>query len=385
MKTSKRVLSVLLALTLLMSTLVFPAFAESDTELSFDDDLIIEDITDEELTEEELAEEEEAMAVFEMSSTQEEALDALDLEIDDTIDVNNLCLNTNLPDNIVNILLIGVDTRDKDLDEGLQHNDVNMVVSINTDTGEIKITSFLRDIYLTVYGLRNQTRLNNAYANHGGGQRAMATLNYNFELNIQYYVAINFYGLASIIDAIGGIDIELTKTEASAINTYLRKHPPKYDNTDGSERVALERKAGVQHLDGVQAVMYARLREIDNDFARTKRQRNLMQLLLRKVLQDMTVDTLFDLIDVSLSYVNTNLNASTIMTLGLGLLNSGLIERAQTDEELLEQFRIPMDGAYSYKTINDQSVVYMGPKNNFPKNVKALHEFIYGEYIPADE
>ncbi len=103
--------------------------------------------------------------------------------------------------------------------------------------------------------------------------------------------------------------MELTKTEAGAINTYLRKHPPAYDNKASGERVALEKKAGVQHLDGVQAVMYARLREIDNDFNRTARQRNLLDLLLKTIMQDMTVDKLISLMETSLPYVKTNVNA----------------------------------------------------------------------------
>ena len=373
---AKRMLSFLLSLMLFFSAC--SALAEAVTF----DDLIIEDVEeDEELSEEEA----EALSDFDMTSSQAEAVEEIELEIDEEIDPSNLHLNTNLPDHIINILLIGVDTRSKDLDNGLQHNDVNIIVSINTETGDIKMTSLLRDIYLPVVGLRNQTRLNNAYA-RGGAQMSMATINENFELNIQHYVVVNFYGLASIIDGIGGIDIELTKKEAIAINAYLKKNPPKYDNKERGSRVALKRQAGVQHLDGVQAVMYARLREIDNDFARTARQRNLMTLLLKQVLQDLTVDSLIDLMEAALPYVKTNLNASTIMNLALGLLNSGIISKASgSNEDLIAQFRIPMDGAYSYQTKSGMSVVYMGPKNNFPKNVKALHEFIYGEYIPAPE
>ena len=331
---------------------------------------------------EEVDEEEEELLVIDESDQQ--AIDALsaDMELDDSIDPEKLDKNPNLPDNVVNILLVGIDTRDTTLDSGLQHGDVQMILSINKDDGSVKLTSLLRDLYVTIPGYKNKNRINVAYA-RGGGQLAMRTVNKNFELNIESYVTINFYGLASIIDAIGGVDVDMTKQEAGAINTYLRKHPPKYDNTDGKERQALERVSGVQHLDGVQAVMYARLRSIDNDFARTARQRHLLELLLRKIMQDMTLDKLIGLIETCVPYVTTNVNLNTMLELGMTVLGSGMIQRAQQGETLIEQHRVPMDKTYSYKDINGASVVYMG-STNFPKNVQALHEFIYGAYYPAD-
>ena len=285
-------------------------------------------------------------------------------------------------ENIINILLVGIDTRDTTLDSGLQHGDVQMILSINKDDGSVKLTSLLRDLYVTIPGYKNKNRINVAYA-RGGGQLAMRTVNKNFELNIESYVTINFYGLASIIDAIGGVDVDMTKQEAGAINTYLKKHPPKYDNTDGKERQPLERVAGVQHLDGVQAVMYARLRSIDNDFARTARQRHLLELLLGQIMQDMTLDKLIGLIETCVPYVTTNVNLNTMLELGMTVLGSGIIQRAQQGESLIGQHRVPMDKTYSYKDVNGASVVYMG-STNFPKNVQALHEFIYGAYYPAD-
>lgn len=311
-------------------------------------------------------------------------IEIMDNEIDDTIDPDKLDLNTNLPSNVVNILLVGVDTRSTTLDSGLQNGDVQIVVSINKDDGSIKLTSILRDLYVTIPGYKNKNRINVAYA-RGGGQLAMRTINKNFELNIENYITINFYGLASIIDSLGGIDIEMTATEAKAINTYLRQHPPKYDN-QGKDytRVALPAKAGTHHCDGIQAVMYARLRKVDNDFGRTARQRKLMELLLEKVLEGgMSMTKLNDLLNACMPYVQTNMKASTLFELAMGVLRSGIADRLDSGEDLLEQHRIPMDGTYSYLDVNGASVINMGSKS-FPQNVQALHEFIYGEYIPAN-
>lgn len=311
-------------------------------------------------------------------------IEITDNEIDDTIDPDKLDINTNLPSNVVNILLVGVDTRSTSLEDGLQNGDVQIIVSINKDDGSIKLTSILRDLYVTIPGYKNKNRINTAYS-RGGGQLAMRTINKNFELNIENYITINFYGLASIIDSLGGIDIEMTAKEAKAINTYLRQHPPKYDNQSKDyTRENLPNKAGTHHCDGIQAVMYARLRKVDNDFGRTARQRKLMELLLEKVLDGgMSMTELNNLLNACMPYVQTNMKASTLFDLALGVLRSGISDRLTRGESLLEQHHVPMDGTYSYLDVDGASVINMGSKS-FPKNVQALHEFIYGEYIPAD-
>ncbi len=370
----KRILALMMALCMLVTGM---AFAE-DEEISMSD-MFIEVETDAE------AEEEDSGEVY----FEEDAADLvddlqLDVELDTSVDPASLDLNTNLPDHVVNILLIGIDTRDTDLDEGLNHADVQLILSLNKKDGSVKLTSILRDLYVSIPGYRNKNRINVSYP-RGGGELAMRTVNKNFDMNIEYYATINFYGLASIIDAIGGIDIEMTRQEAAAINTYLRKHPPKYDNTDGSARVPLEKIDGVQHLDGVQAVMYARVRSIDNDFARTGRQRKLLELLLSKIMQDMSIDKLMSLIETSMPYVKTNMGLDTMLSLALGLLNGGIIQRAQNGETLIDQHRIPMDETWKYYTTEGgASVVAFRTDKRKTENVQALHEFIYGAYYPAD-
>ena len=359
-----KALSLLMILCLVSGNAVLAAAEEDEEELVLEEwDLV----------------EEDEEAVFDMDEEQLDTVEELDQwEVDDSIDPNDLELNTELSEDVINILLVGIDTRSRDLDpsKGLQHNDVTMILSVNTKEGTVKLSSILRDLYVTIPGYKNKSRINNAYS-RGGGELAMRTVNHNFKLNIQNYVTINFYGLASIIDAIGGIDVDLTRTEAGAINTYLKKHPPAYDNTDGKTRVPLERKEGVQHLDGVQAVMYARLREIDNDFKRTARQRHLLELLLKKVLEDMSVNNLMNLINTSMPYVTTNINGSTLFNLALSVLQGNIISNMNNGGEVLAQHRIPMDKTYSYATIDGASVINLSNKN-WEVNVGALHSFIYG-------
>lgn len=375
MNMKKRLLAMLM-----MLCMVLPLASAEDVAEGFDDAIVI-DSEDAVSAEDEvyIPEDDEELAA---------AIEILDGERDETVDPDSLDLNENLPDNVVNILLIGIDGRTADMDSknSSQHGDVQIIVSINKDDGTIKLTSVLRDLYVTIPGYKSKNRINVAYKN-GGGQLAMRTMNNLLELNIQHYVVINFYGLASIIDELGGIDIELTKQEAAAINAYIKKHPPKYDNQGKDyKRVPLEKKNGVQHLDGIQAVMYARLRSIDNDFMRTERQRHLLELLLGKVLDGgLDMNKLLGLLETCLPYAETNMSAKDMLNLAMGVLKSDILTRLENGEPLLEQNRIPMDGTWKYYTTSGgASVVAFRTNERQRENVEGIHEFIYGEYIPAE-
>ena len=377
----KRLLAALLTLCMLLPLCVLAEEAEDATS-EFDE---VIDIEAAEAQEAEEAEEEVYIADEDEELTS--AMEILDAEIDDTVDPKKLDLNENLPDHVVNILLIGIDGRSENIESGSQHGDVQIIVSINKEDGSIKLTSVLRDLYVTIPGYKSKNRINVAYA-RGGGQLAMRTMNNLLELNIQYYVVINFYGLASIIDELGGIDIELTKTEAAAINTYINKNLRKggYDNQGKDyERQALEKKNGVQHLDGIQAVMYARLRSIDNDFKRSERQRHLLELLLAKVLDGgLDMNKLLGLLEVCLPYAETNMSAMDMVSLAMGVLKSDILTRLENGEALLEQSRIPLDETWKYYTTSGgASVVTFRNTKRQQENIEAVHQFIYGEYIPA--
>lgn len=379
----KRILSLMMVLCLLLGSV---AVAE-DEEYSLGDLIVsVEEEPAEEATEE--ADDEEFYIDEEISELVNALEQDMELDTENVIDPASLDLNPNLPDNVVNILLVGVDGRSEDIESGSKHGDVQIIVSINKDDGSIKMTSVLRDLYVNIPGYRNKNRINVAYS-RGGGPLAMRTMNNLFELNIEYYVTINFYGLASIIDGLGGIDIELTKKEANAINAYIKKNLKKggYDNQDKDyERQPLESKAGVQHLDGIQAVMYARLRSVDNDFERSNRQRHLLELLLGKVLDGgMSIDKLFGLIESCLPYAETNITPMAMVELAMGVLSSDIMTRLQSGDALLEQQRIPLDETWKYYTTEGgASVVAFRTNARRQENVEALHQFIYGAYYPAE-
>ena len=393
MSVMKRLMAFMLMLCMLLPMAVMAEGEDAAADLS---DEIVLDVEDAQLANEEefyVPEEDEELVA---------AAEILDEERDDTVDPDDLYLNKNLPDNVINILLVGIDGRTEDMDSknSTQHGDVQIIVSLNKETGSIKLTSVMRDLYVEIPGYKSKQRANVAYS-RGGGELAMATINKLLELNIQHYVAINFYGLASIIDSLGGLDIELTKSEATAINNYINKNLKKggYDNQDKDyKRIPLEKKAGVQHLDGIQAVMYARLRSNaggDGDFTRTARQRHLLELLLKKVLQDgLNPRNLINLLATCLPYAKTNMSLKDLGALATGVLNSGIVDRMNSGEALLEQFRVPM-GEYGNKevkptwryteTSGGASVISFltASMNGQQVNTEAVHNFIYGEYIPA--
>ncbi len=397
----KRILSLLLVLALLVP---IAAVAESE-----DDDLEVEEILLDE-NGNEIIVDDETGEVFVLPQSEQEIADSLDQNEDPDVyvDPDLLEINPNLPDHVINVLLVGVDTRSNDAQEIVGRGDTEIIVSVNRNDGSIKMTSILRDSYVTIPGYSTKKKINTAFqigsnrrtssgelmGARGGAALAMRTINRNFAMNLQYCVAINFNGLASIIDALGGIDIAVTKAEASFINSYLKKNPPAYDNKAKGERVPLdwtaEKKSGRQqvvdgkltlHMDGVQAVMYARIRSLkgENDFNRTDRQRHLLDLLLQLVVKDMDVNKLLDLLDACMPYAYTNMNVATLFELCTTVLRSDILSRMSTGT-LIDQLRIPMDHSYSYKTIDGSSVV----SYNLTKHTQAIHEFIYGAYYPAD-
>ena len=381
MNVMKRLLAFVMILCMLLPMAVWAE--EEDTFADFGDEIVID-------TEDaQSAEEEDEIYIPEEDEELAAAVEILDAEIDESVDPTKLDLNENLPNNVVNILLVGIDGRTADMDskKSTQHGDVQIIVSINKDEGTLKLTSVLRDLYVTIPGYKSKNRINVAYS-RGGGQLAMRTMNNLLELNIQHYVVINFYGLATIIDELGGIDIELTKAEAGAINTYINKNLKKggYDNQEkGYKRQPLEKKNGVQHLDGIQAVMYARLRSIDNDFKRSERQRHLLELLLGKVLDGgLDMNKLLGLLETCLPYAETNMSAMDMVSLAMGVLKSDILKKLESGEPLLQQNRVPMDETWKYYTTDGgASVVSFRTNKRQQENVEAIHKFIYGEYIPA--
>ena len=175
-----------------------------------------------------------------------------------------------------NIALFGLDSRNGELEGGVQ-SDCIMIASINNETHDVRIVSVYRDTLLQQED-GTYEKANSAY-NIGGPEDAISMLNRNFDLDIQNYVSVNFSALVDVIDALGGIEMDMTAEEAFYSNGYAFETA----QVVGQEMIPIEEKAGTQLLDGVHAVGYARIRYTEgNDFKRTERQRVVLQKVAEK-------------------------------------------------------------------------------------------------------
>ena len=152
-----------------------------------------------------------------------------------------------------NIALFGVDSREGQLDGGTQ-SDCIMIASISNETNEVKLVSVYRDTLLQQAD-GTYEKANSAY-NTGGPQDAVSLLNRNFDLDIQNYVSVDFAALVEAIDLLGGIDLDMTAEEVKYCNQYAFETAV----VSGKSYEVMEEKDGVQHVDGVHAVGYARIR-----------------------------------------------------------------------------------------------------------------------------
>lgn len=197
---------------------------------------------------------------------------------------------------VKNIALFGLDSRDWD-NEG--RSDVAMILSLDSRSHTIKMASIMRDSYVNIEGY-GYDKLAHAYA-YGGPELAVRTLNQNFHLDIEDYVTVNFYHMAEIVDAFGGVELELSGDEMLEVNRNLwtltkeaedegRTAPVKAEDyftaLDGTHNmVDGEYPGGKVMLTGAQAVAYARIRHLDSDAGRTSRQHKVINGLLARARQ----------------------------------------------------------------------------------------------------
>ncbi len=253
--------------------------------------------------------------------------------------------NVVMDDSIKNIALFGVDSRN-DAFTGL--SDVIMVLSVDNKHGKLKMTSILRDSQVLIEGesynmgyISWEESVNAAYS-YGGPELAIRTLNQNFGLDIRDYVTVNFANMAAIVDAFGGVDIFLTSAEVSALNNNLHtlaleieekkdqdreegtysEHsyaeikdsdyiPDIYGNVDFASGAYEERE---YHLNGNQAVAYGRIRKIDSDYERVKRQQNVVSALIGN-LGEMGLTDYTGLASDLMPYCETSLDMSDVLAM----------------------------------------------------------------------
>ncbi|MBQ7579773.1 MAG: LCP family protein [Clostridia bacterium] len=245
---------------------------------------------------------------------------------------------------VENILFIGVDSRG----EENSRSDTMMLVSIDKKHHKLKLTSFLRDTYVTVPG-HGEMKLN-AACFYGGPKLVVDTIEYNFGIDIDHYMLVDFEAFIQIVDALGGTDVEVTASEAEYMRTAVKVPWV---------------KEGMNHFNGFVTLWYCRIRYLDNDFYRTQRQRKVISCLLEQA-KKQNPFTLMNTVKEAMPYIQTDMSALKMTSLieGTGLF--------YMHYDMLQQ-QIPYSDEYENRIINEQMVLYI----DIPSTSRKIIEFIY--------
>lgn len=271
-------------------------------------------------------------------------------------------LNDDNMSRYINIALFGVDSRANDLTKNTRSDSI-IIASINKYTNKIKLLSLYRDTYVFIPE-HGYTKLNHAYA-YGGPKLAIETINRNFDMNITDYITVNFSALTDVIDALGGVTINVTSEELNEVNRYAKD----VARINGREWTKIE-KAGEQTLTGVQATGYSRVRYLKGgDYARAGRQRTVIDAIIKKA-RHSGPKKLYNAADCFLPQIATSLSGTEFARL-VSFFPLYNIE---------SQDGFPFDK--TNKTINKAAVVVC---NTLPSNVKKLHEYLFEtkDYNPS--
>lgn len=288
-------------------------------------------------------------------------------DVEETIIVDE----TNKAHKVVNFMLVGADNLDwgnREASYKEQRSDVFKIISLDYTDKTIKLTSLDRDVVVFIpdknidgeYG-----HFNWAYS-FGGAKYAINTINYNLDLDVSKYVSFSFAGFIEVIDAIGGVDIELTQKEADAFNGGERSNAT-------MKITAVE---GLNHLDGYDALAYSRQRYVDSDFNRMNRQNEVIKAVVEK-LKNCSVSELFDVAYKCLPYITTNLSDNEI--------KSCIMDIVSFDLNNIKTNIYPKDGPNDIclnKTSLGGYIV-----RSYSNQVIELHKYIYGTdtYVPTEK
>lgn len=290
------------------------------------------------------------------------------IQRDDDFDEDNLDTDVDSEKigEYTNIAVFGVDSRDNGLKRGL--SDMIMIVSIHNKTKEAKVVSVYRDSYL-MYDMEKEkfTKATEVY-NKGGAELSVNMLNQNFDLDITDYVTVNFEAVYKAVDAVGGVDIDISEAEQKDINRYIEE----LNKINGTKSPYIK-KTGVLHLDGIQATAYGRLRMIDSDYKRTERQREVMMALFEEV-KSASVGQLKDLVELLSPMVLTSLTNSEILDLALDVAGYSIVD----------QSGFPFEKTAGKNAKTGADCVYA---DNLEMSVRQLHYYLFAdaEYEPSEK
>ena len=258
---------------------------------------------------------------------------------------------TEISDQIINIMILGDDAR---IHEARSNSDTMILVSINRDTREILLTSFMRDMFVpTSLSGKTWFRINTIYAGGGPG-RTLNVMNHLFSLDIQRYVVLRFASVFELVDILGGLDLELREDEAEVINRIFPDFEPL--------------SIGLNHMNGRQVLAYVRMRQWDGagDIGRTARQRYVLRTVIDRVLGSRSFSEIIAMANYAINHIETNITMDEVISLALDFYFG--------DRPTVRELRLPENGTFTHALFYDAFVLIV----NFEKNITALHEFVYG-------
>ncbi len=268
----------------------------------------------------------------------------------------------------LNVLLLGTDERSEgggigDFDPSLQElarADACMLLHLNFEEHSAQLISLERALGVPVENAPGgEDWLTHAFA-YGGADAMLKAVNSLFGTNVRRYVRVNVGAASELIDTIGGVDIELTEIEASALNGEVRS------NAVGRNHV----EPGLNHLEGFDAIAYARQRFIDSDFERVQRQRNVLQAAINQT-KELDIGQLDNLLNVALPLVQTNFTKNEMMAL---LYRAPGFLGVQ-----LDQMTMPIEGMYGVKLTDDGRSMMMPDPEEAARIIEA---FFSGSFVP---
>ena len=263
-----------------------------------------------------------------------------------------------------NIALFGVDTRDESKDQGAikknTRTDTIIIASINNANGDIKLCSVYRDTYLNLSN-DTYTKCNAAYR-EGGPEQDISMLNMNLDMDIKDFITIGFKGLTDVVDALGGVEIDVTDAEIPHLNNYQSTMA-----TELKLKYIPVESAGRQTLNGLQATAYCRIRyTAGDDFKRAERQRTVLMACLEKA-KGMSYSQLEDVANKAFGETYTSLDLEEILALLKNITNYNVVDNNGFPEESMRKTG----------TIGKKGSCVI--PSDLASNVKWLHQFLFDD------
>lgn len=265
-------------------------------------------------------------------------------------------------DGVTNILLVGTDG--ENVEKG-NRSDSMMVVTIDNNNKQIKISSIARDTYVEIPGYSNQ-KLTHAYA-YEGIDLLKEVFKVNFDLDIDKYIAVNFVSFMDIMDELGGVEVNIEEKDINEINKYIDACYGYYNDRDESDKEYIT-ESGVQRLNGYQALAFSRIRYTDSAFARDNRHREVAESVYKQFVNS-GFEQYKKCADIILDNTKTNISPTEMMNLAYTVF--------KINDQEIDQFQFPLEEYRNGHIINNQTGWVL--EWDKEPNLQAWHNFIFGE------